>query len=73
VHLINKNSTNIPDCCGFNINIGTNIAPMNTWWPADNYNLLKLLKKDDIKCLKSWYIKKKKILVSFESLNISGK
>ncbi|XP_025206372.1 uncharacterized protein LOC112602497 [Melanaphis sacchari] len=72
VHTIKKNSINVPDCCGFNMNIGTNIGPMNKRQPTDKYSLLKLLKKDNIKCLKSWYIKKKKTLLSSELLNIHG-
>lgn len=67
VHTIQKNSTYIPDSCGFNINIGTNIVPMN------NYSIQKPIKKDNIKCLKSWYITKKKTLVSTELLKIRGK
>ncbi|XP_050053616.1 uncharacterized protein LOC126549130 isoform X2 [Aphis gossypii] len=66
VHTIQKNSTYIPDSCGFNINIGTNIVPMN------NYSIQKPIKKDNIKCLKSWYITKKKTLVSTELLKIRG-
>ncbi|KAL4148504.1 hypothetical protein QTP88_002734 [Uroleucon formosanum] len=53
VHTLNKNSTNVPDCCGFKINIGNS----NTLCSAEK---LGLLKKEDIMCLKSWTIIKEK-------------
>eukprot|EP00102_Acyrthosiphon_pisum_P019430 XP_016656640.1 PREDICTED: uncharacterized protein LOC107882580 [Acyrthosiphon pisum] len=53
-HTIKKNSTNVPDCCGFKINIGNNNGAL---YSADK---LGLLKKEDIMCLKSWTIIKGK-------------
>jgi len=54
VHTIKKNSTNVPDCCGFKINIVNN---NDTLTSADKPGLLK---KEDITCLKSWTIIKEK-------------
>lgn len=53
VDTIKKNSTNVPDCCGFKINIGDN----NTLCTAGK---LGPLKKEDIICLKSWIIIKER-------------
>jgi len=64
-HTIKKNGTNVPDCCGFHINIGNN----NT--SAEKFSLLK---EEDIVYLKSWTVIKKRNRLGFSSLfQIKGK
>lgn len=65
-HTIKQNSTNVPNCCGFKINIGNH----NTLCSAEKFSLLK----ENIMCLKSWtIIKKRNCLGSSKLFQIKGK